>query len=113
VSDLYLILRRRLDHVTDWVMVETDVLREARKRLGLSYEAVARQLYVSSKTYERWEKAGRIPRPVLPRVAEILKLQIEREGQPPLALAVDDELSREIIARLDRIETLLRNQLAS
>lgn len=112
MSDLYLILRHRLDHVTDWVMVETDVLREARKRVGLSYEAVARQVHVASKTYERWEKGGRVPRPIFPRVAEVLELQIERQGQPPVSWAPSDEFA-EIITRLDRIERLLRKQLAS
>ena len=78
MSDLYLILRHRLDHVTDWVMVDTDVLKEARGRLGLSHEAVARQFPVSSKTYGRWENAGRVPRADLPRLAEILRLTIEQ-----------------------------------
>jgi transcriptional regulator with XRE-family HTH domain len=117
MSELYLVLRHRLDHVTDWVMVEPAVLREARKRLGLSYEAMARQLSVVSKTYERWEKAGRIPRTDLARVAEILELEIEQPNAPSLRITEtwqpSDDLTAEIISRLDRIEKLLRDRPAS
>jgi transcriptional regulator with XRE-family HTH domain len=116
MSDLYLILRHRLDHVTDWVMIETTVLREARLRLSLSYEAVARRLHVSSKTYERYEKRGRVPREIVPTVAEILELQIEAAMPgPPRVVDTwspdDDDLGVEIIARLDRIEKLLLSKL--
>ena len=115
MSDLYLILRHRLDHVTDWVMVDTDVLKEARRQLGLSHEAVARKFPVSSKTYGRWENAGRVPRTELPRLAEILGLKIEQPESAPthLAWTPSDELGAEIIARLERIESLLRNRPAS
>jgi DNA-binding XRE family transcriptional regulator len=61
MSDMYLVLRRRLDDVArqhDWVPIGTETMRDARKHLGLSYEAVGRALSVASKTYERWEKAG-------------------------------------------------------
>ena len=117
MSDFYLVLRRRLDHVTDWVLIETDVLKQARRRRGLSYEGVARLLHVSSKTYERYETRGRVPRHVLPSLAEILELEIEIERPAPLRVpdrwTPADDLSAEIIARLDRIEKLLRDRPAS
>lgn len=103
--------------MTSWVVIGTDVMREARRRLGLSYEAVARKLPVSSKTYERWEKRGEVPRSDLERLAEILELQIERPALDPLQVdgrwVANDELSAEIIARLERIEKLLRDRPAS
>lgn len=77
MSDLYLVLRRRLQDVTDWVELDTDILHNARKALGLSYEAMGRRLNVASKTWERWEKAGRVPRHELRRVAETLNLEID------------------------------------
>src|SRR3954452_18719869 len=77
MSDLYLVLRRRLDDVTDWVELGTPTLKNARKAQGLSYEAMGRKLSVAAKTYERYEKAGRVPRHLLPRIAEILDLEID------------------------------------
>jgi predicted transcriptional regulator len=114
MSDLYLILRHRLDHVTDWVHIETEVLREARKRRSLSYEGVARHLHVSSKTYERYEKQGRVPRELLPKLAELFELRIEQPAQTPLQITdPPKDLGDEIIKRLDRIEKLLRTRPAS
>jgi transcriptional regulator with XRE-family HTH domain len=117
VSDLYLILRHRLAHVTNWVEIDSERLREARQRLGLSYETVARRLHVSSKTYERYEKRGRVPHELLPRLAEVLELEIETAPSVPLRVAATwtagDDLALEIIARLDRIEKLLRDRPAS
>jgi transcriptional regulator with XRE-family HTH domain len=117
MSGLYLILRHRLDDVTDWVMIESSVLRDARTRLRLSYETVARRLHVSSKTYERYEKKGRIPRNLVPTIAAILELEIESAMPRPLKVTdtwtATDDLGAEIIARLDRIEKLLQQQPAS
>lgn len=100
MSELYLVLRRRLEEVTDWVALETATLKNARKSLGLSYEAMGRKLNVAAKTWERWEKAGRIPRWELARVAEILELEIERPArqrvevleESPDAATRDEEL---------------------
>lgn len=77
MSDLYLVLHRRLNSVQDWVELGTTVMKTARERLGLSYESVARAVPVSSKTYERYEKRGRVPRPLLPKIAAILQLEVE------------------------------------
>ena len=91
-------------------MVETDVLREARRRAGLSYEAVARQLHIASKTYERYEKQGRVPRGQLERLADLLELEIETPERKPLTLKTSPPVSdteAEIIERLDGITQLL------
>jgi transcriptional regulator with XRE-family HTH domain len=117
MSDLYLVLRHRLDHMTDWVMIESTVLREARRRLSLSYEAVARQIPVSSKTYERYEKNGRVPRELIDTVAGILELDIQTAKPPPPRVtdtwSVREDFAADVIKRLERIEELLIQALPS
>ena len=100
MSDLYLVLRNRLDGVPEWVFIETDVLRAARERVGLSYEAMAREIHVSSKTWERYEKAGRVPRPILPTVASVLNLEIEEPARTTVVVRPGE-------SQLDRIEASL------
>jgi hypothetical protein len=79
MSDIYLVLRHRLDTVaTEWVPIESEVLLAAMKQRGLSYEGFARQIPVSAKTAERWVKRGRVPTWHIDRVAELLGLEIER-----------------------------------
>lgn len=79
MSDLYLVLRSRLDIVRgEWIEVPSEVMRSARVARGLSYEAMGRLLHVSGKTYERHEKDGRIPRGQVERYADVLGLEIER-----------------------------------
>lgn len=103
MSDLYLILRHRLTDTvagrTDWVEIETEVLRRARMSAGLSYEAMGRKLNVASKTWERWEKDGRIPRRDLPRVAKILELEIDWP-RTPIRIEVPEDQEQ----RLTRVE---------
>ena len=75
--------------------------------VDLSREAVARLLHVSSKTYERYEKQGRLPRSLLSDVATALELEIETPDHRPLILKASPQLTEaeaEILARLDRIE---------
>lgn len=118
MSDLYLVLRRRLEDVTDWVELGVDTLKDARKAKGLSYEAMGRQLNVASKTWERWEKAGRVPRHELRRVAKELELEISWPAPVTVDLEDDDDgatrdLRREmadIRSQLGRIERLLLAQ---
>lgn len=96
---MYLILRHRLDTVVDWVEIDSAVLKQARKGLGLSYEGVARLISVSSKTYERWEKAGRIPRADLPNVAAVLRLQIEEPAMTTVTVA--GKVPPDVLQRLE------------
>lgn len=109
MSNLVLILRHRLDDVANWVMVDTAVLRSARQRVGLSYEAVARQIPVSSKTYERYEKQGRVPRELMARLMAILEIEVETPSVPPLKISSEPPNHwAEVLARLERIEQLIR-----
>jgi predicted transcriptional regulator len=111
VSDLYLVLRSRLDAVPEWVYIETEILRSARESKGLSYETMARTVPVSAKTWERYEKAGRIPRPILSAVADTLGLEIEEpvarrvtlespEPEPAIRASLDE--IRGIVEGIDR-----------
>lgn len=115
MSDLYLVLRRRLEDVTDWVELGTPTLKTARKAKGFSYEAMGRQLGVAAKTWERWEKAGHVPRHNLERIASILDLEIDwprrgklsvQEPEDPVRQAVREEMA-EVYEVLERIEARL------
>ena len=108
MSDLYLTLRRRLDEVAEWVYLGSDVMMNARSELGLSRETVGRQLHVSSKTYERWEKRGEVPRHAIAAVAIVLGLEIEQPARVSITL---DKEGDPIEERLDRIEGLLAELL--
>src|SRR3990167_8099914 len=98
MSDLYLVLRSRLEAVADWIVLGTETLHQARTQAGLSYEAIARQIPVSSKTWERWEKRGAVPRPYVVKVAELLGLQIEEADRVRLSLPPDLTRDDEIAA---------------
>lgn len=100
--------------MTQWVEIGTDTLRDARHRLGLSYESAARLVPVSSKTWERWEKRGQVPRPHLYRVAEALGLELEWEEPEPVPVSAvqskQDRLSaieRELRDLRQAVEALL------
>lgn len=103
MSELYLVLRRRLEQVPEWVYLPTADLKAARGRAGLSYENLARELHVSSKTWERYEKAGRVPRHLMPAVVRILDLEIEEPKVGPIiarAETVDEQDERAQVARV-------------
>jgi transcriptional regulator with XRE-family HTH domain len=110
MSDLYLVLRNRLDAVAEWVAIEPRVLRAARERRGLSYETMAREIHVSAKTWERYEKAGRVPRHALRAIATVLELEIEEPAMARVIVAGSDEERSEILERLsvmeDRLESI-------
>jgi transcriptional regulator with XRE-family HTH domain len=83
MSDLYLVLRRRLAQVkNDWVEIDGELLVAARNRKGLSREALGAIVGVVAKTVERYELQGRIPRSLIGRFADALDLEIEEV--PPL-----------------------------
>lgn len=124
MSDIYLVLRHRLDDVaTDWVELGTEVMRSARRGQGLSYESAGRKISVSAKSYERYEKAGRVPRHLLDRVANVLDLEVERSARQKVVIedggagqtleerleTVEHELDeiRGVKGAVDRIEALL------
>lgn len=97
MSDLYLVLHSRLEPVGkrfEWVDLGPEVMLEARKRTGLSREAVSRKLNVSTKTYERYEKMGQVPRHELRSVAEVLELEIEDAEPTRLGVRLPSEDDR-------------------
>jgi len=89
-------------------MVDGAILESARLRLGLSREAVARQIPVASKTIERYEKQGRVPRELMPKLMEILEIELETPTLAPLKVGGQPtDRWDEVIERLERIERLL------
>lgn len=131
MSDLYLVLRSRLDAVAEWVTIG-DELALAQKALGLSDERVAREVSVSTRTWIRWRQRGQVPIYMVEKVATVLHLEIERAAPRSILLEenevvtvlnavgeradeilaalerLDRRLDTEITARLDRIEEELR-----
>jgi transcriptional regulator with XRE-family HTH domain len=101
MSDLYLVLRSRLAAVAEWVYIPTHVLRE---RKGLSYEAMGRVLNVSSKTYERYEKAGRVPPALVRPVAVAVDIEIEEPRRIRVVGTVDEPAAGQLLRRFDEIE---------
>lgn len=81
MSDLYLLLRRRLEDVADWTTLGTETMLTARNAKGLSHEAMGRLLHVAGKTYDRWEKRGQVPRHYVMQVADVLDLEIEEPAR--------------------------------
>lgn len=106
MSDLYLVLRHRLETVTEWVPLGSDVMRQARDRLGLSYESVARLVSVSSKTYERYEKRGAVPRPLVVKIAETLNLEIEQSAPVRVTVPASVPQDAALAEILDAIRSL-------
>lgn len=111
MSDLYLVLRHRLEDVTDWVPLGEDVMRTAMKSQGLSSnERAARAIPVSTKTWERWLKRGAVPRQWLQRVAKVLALEIE-ETAPVGPVILDRDDVEEVLDRLESIAEKLERLL--
>lgn len=136
MSELYLVLRSRLEAVAEWVTIG-DELTLAQKARGFSDERVAREFPVSTRTWIRWRTRGQVPIHMLDRAAEILHLEIERPARRSVALpeeeavaqaldllsaqiaerdaeltrllvSLDRKLDVEVTPRLDRIEGELR-----
>lgn len=108
MSDMYLVLRSRLESVADsrrqWIDVGTAVMKNARTARGLSYETVARMTHVSSKTYERYEKAGRLPADEIEVFAEALGLTIERPAFVPGTVTIPPPVTDEAAVIAERVE---------
>ena len=103
MSDIYLVLRNRLDAVTNWVAISTEVLKNSRKTRGLSYEAVGRLAKVSSKTYERYERDGRVPEHMVDTFAEILGLEIDRPVHSPTRVTVEGDVKDQMDALREEV----------
>ncbi len=84
-----------------WLEIDGKTLRTAREQRGLSREALGRLVRYSSKTIERYEDEGRIPRADVPVFARALGLHIESADGAPLTATLDPE----IVGQLDRLES--------
>jgi DNA-binding transcriptional regulator YiaG len=73
---MYLDLKRRIPVVAEWTEVGEEDMQRAQERIGLSDERLARLIPVSERTWRRWKKRGAIPTALLPRVAEVLDLEL-------------------------------------
>jgi transcriptional regulator with XRE-family HTH domain len=76
----------------DWVLLGTDEMKEARARLGLSYEEVARRVSkfgyeIRAKTYERWEQRGMVRKPALRPVTSVLGIEVDEPD--PIRVKID------------------------
>jgi hypothetical protein len=121
MSDLYLVLRERIEEVSSWHHLGKEVLREAQQALGLSDEKLAREIPVSTRTWIRWKDRGAVPAQSLDRVAAVLGLEIERRRPPAIEVLEGDgeeesaleEQVRELAARQSEvIEALALTQAA-
>lgn len=112
--DLYLVLRERLEAVADTINIDSHILAESQQARGFSNERIARELYISEKTWRRWKTAGGIPAARLADVEKVLNLDIERPVRQRVVLADDlvtEPASDEVLARLARVESLLQDVL--
>lgn len=116
-------LKTRIPVVTNWVPVGTARLQEAQTATGLSNERLARQIPVSSKTWERWKAKGAIPASSLPAVAKALRLELvdpdeQRRLELVRGVTTDDRLAAladavdEVLAGQRELRTLLRKLAA-
>jgi transcriptional regulator with XRE-family HTH domain len=102
----------------EWVEVGADVMLAARRRKGAGREVIARKLNVSLKTYERYERTGRVPVHQLKKVAVALGLEIVQDPTPKVVMVKprdEDRLAAvERIARETRAEVMsLRREVAA
>lgn len=120
MSDLYLVLRSRLEAVADWLTLGEELVT-AQRALGLSDERVAREVSVATRTWIRWRQRGQVPIYMVDRVAEVLQLEIERPTKRKVKLdaeetqevldairALDSRFDTELLPRLEGIEAELR-----
>lgn len=68
---------------TDWVILGSDKMRMARKKMRVSADEIALRMArngapIVPRTYLRWEDRGEVPRDKLPPLAAILGLDLEK-----------------------------------
>jgi transcriptional regulator with XRE-family HTH domain len=107
--DLYLVLRERLESVADTIHIDRAILDEAQNARGFSNERIARELYISEKTWRRWKNNEAIPADRVDDVAAVLNLDIERPPAQRVVLTGADEAGAVAVALEDiarRLEAL-------
>jgi transcriptional regulator with XRE-family HTH domain len=115
MSELYLVLRSRLDGVVDWVYLDGKVVMDARARKGLGREALGAKLHIAAKTLERYEKRSRFPRSLIPALADELDLRIEQPVTEPLSVTVREPgdagdvalLQQAVVEALEKLDQIL------
>lgn len=80
----------------EWVTLGQTRMVDARVRRGLSREALGRKMHVSSKTIERWEIRGEVPRYDLTRYARELSLHIEEVGDEGEPVRIDAHVAERV-----------------
>jgi hypothetical protein len=96
--------------MAEWVPIGTEVMREAMLKRGFSSnEKVARAIPVSTRTWERWIKSGSVPRLQLPRVAEVLDLELAPE-QPLEPVVIPRDRADHLVARLEAVADRLERK---
>jgi DNA-binding XRE family transcriptional regulator len=113
MSDLYLILSSRLEAVKEWIHVGEETMLGAREALGLSRESVARQLHIASKTYERHEKDGRIPRYRVGDYARVLGLNITEPERESVSLPGEPESFQDVVREMRATQDQILDELAA
>jgi hypothetical protein len=100
MSELYLVLRSRLDGVVDWVYLDGKIVMDARARKGLGREALGARLHI-------------------PALAEELDIRIEQAVTEPLSATITEPVPAaaevallrtavvEALGKLDQILELL------
>lgn len=104
MSATYLELTTRIPVVAAQTEIGSARLQEAQEATGLSNESIARQIPVSTKTWERWKKMGRVPTASLPAVAKALNLTIVRPVLDPLEVEVLGDGMGAVLERLTQVE---------
>jgi transcriptional regulator with XRE-family HTH domain len=101
--------------VKGWLPIGEETMISARKARGLSREALGSLIHVTSKTVERWELRGAVPRADLENYAQAVGLDIETPEPVKIKLPpIDDAQTAriearlaEVSAKLDELERLL------
>ena len=92
-----------------WVTLGSAAMHEAQSRLGFSHERIARELDISSKTWERWLRRGAVPARSVSAVATLLRITVE--DPEPVRADPHEDLRRivreELDSRLETIDVLL------
>ncbi len=110
MSDMYLVLRSRLEDVQSWTNLGVEAIRDAQRASGLSDERLARQIPVSTRTWIRWRERGQVPSHALDKVAAVLGLEVERQG--PTRVQVQDDQPADRLAALEAEVAAMREELA-
>lgn len=97
---MYLELKSKIPVVAARTAVGRERLQAAQDAVGLSNERLARLIPVSTKTWERWKKAGEIPTQWLPQVARALRLELVEAPAVPAVVELRPTAAEPLLARV-------------